>query len=134
MVIKCPECKYKCALPFNLNFQYSTRHEDKMGKCACGDKTYSGICIKELTQQSCSFKDESGYKSSSNSSSSSNSNSNSSSNPSSNSSSSFNSIYDSSSNSNPSANSDSSSSSSSSCSSNLNPDSNTEVLIRNAVL
>ena len=45
---------------FNLNFHYSTHHEDKMGKGACGDKSHSGVCIKELAQQSCSFKDQSG--------------------------------------------------------------------------
>ena len=116
MVINCPECKYKCALLFNSNFHNLTHHEDKMGKCACGDKTLSGICIKEFAQeiretaqrsclvnhersslansqikefaqQSCSFKDESGYNSSSNPCSSSSSNSSSNSNPSINSSS-----------------------------------------------
>ena len=80
MVIKCPECKYKCELPFNLTFHYSVCHEDKTSKSVCGDKTLSGICIKELAspikefareikelaQRSCSFKDESVYNYSSN--------------------------------------------------------------------
>ena len=84
MVIKCLECKHKCELPFNLAFHYSIYHEDKISKCACGDKTLSGICMKT----DCFFKDESGYNSSSstNSNSSSNSNSNSSINSNSNSS------------------------------------------------
>ena len=57
MFIKCLECNHKCGAPFNLAFHYSTCHEDKVGKCVCGDKTLSGICIKT----ECSFKDESGY-------------------------------------------------------------------------
>ena len=64
MVIKCLECKHKCGLPFNLAFHYSIYHEDKISKCAHGDKTLSGICIKELAspmKTDCSFKDESGY-------------------------------------------------------------------------
>ena len=55
--------------PFNLAFHYSIYHEDKISKCACGDKTLSGICMKT----DCSFKDESGYNSSSSINSSSNS-------------------------------------------------------------
>ena len=79
MVIKCLECNHKCGAPFNLAFHYSICHEDKIGNCACGDKTLSGICIKELAQRTClvnherssfanspiktnrSFKDEFGY-------------------------------------------------------------------------
>ena len=57
MVIKCLECNHKCGAPFNLAFHYSICHEDKIGKCVCGDKTLSSICIKT----DCSFKDESGY-------------------------------------------------------------------------
>ena len=57
MVIKCLECNHKCGAPFNLVFHYSICHEDKIGKCVCGDKTLRGICIKT----DCSFKDESGY-------------------------------------------------------------------------
>ena len=57
MVIKCLECNHKCGAPFNLAFHYSICHEDKIGKCVCGGKTISGICIKT----ECSFKDESGY-------------------------------------------------------------------------
>ena len=57
MVIKCLECNHKCGAPFNLAFHYSICHEDKIGKCVCGDKTLSGICIKT----DCSFKDESVY-------------------------------------------------------------------------
>ena len=82
MVIKCLECKHKCGLPFNLAFHYSLYHEDEISKCACVDKTLSGICIKELAwyatdgvrspiKTGCSFKDESGYNSSSSTSSSS---------------------------------------------------------------
>ena len=41
MVIKCLECNHKCGLPFNLAFHYSVYHEDKISKCACGDKTSS---------------------------------------------------------------------------------------------
>ena len=82
MVIKCLECNHKCGDPFNLAFHYSICHEDKIGKCACGDKTLSDICIKT----DCSFEDESGYSpsidSSYNSSSSPNPSSSSSSNPS----------------------------------------------------
>ena len=70
MVIKCLECKHKCGLPFNLAFHYSMYHEDIISKCACGDKTLSGICMK--TDRS--FKDESKYNS--NASITSNSNSN----------------------------------------------------------
>ena len=89
MVTKCLECKHKCGLPFNLAFDYSIFIEDKIGKFEYGDKTLSGICIKELAQQSCfanspmktdcSFKDESGYNSSSSINSNSSSNSSSSS-------------------------------------------------------
>ena len=61
MVIKCLDCSHKCGLPFNLAFHYSIYHEDKISKCACGDKTLSGICMKT----DCSFKDKSGYNSSS---------------------------------------------------------------------
>ena len=57
MVIKCLECNHKCGTPFNLAFHYSICHEDKIAKCMCGDKTFSGICIKT----DCSFKDEFGY-------------------------------------------------------------------------
>ena len=57
MVRKCLECNHKCGAPFNLAFHYSICHEDKIGKCVCGDKTLSGICMKT----DCSFKDESGY-------------------------------------------------------------------------
>ena len=57
MVIKCLDCNHKCGAPFNLAFHYSICHEDKIGKCACGDKTLSGICMKT----DCSFKDEFGY-------------------------------------------------------------------------
>ena len=60
MVINCLECKHKSGLPFNLAFHYSIHHEDKISKCACGDKTLSGICIKELAsplKTDCSFKD-----------------------------------------------------------------------------
>ena len=53
MVKKCLECSHKCGLPFNLAFHYSIYHEDKISKCACGDKTLSGICINELAQRSC---------------------------------------------------------------------------------
>ena len=60
MVIKCLEFKHKCGLLFNLAFHYSIYHEDKISKCACGDKTLSSICMKT----DCSFK-ESGYNSSS---------------------------------------------------------------------
>ena len=132
MVIKCLECKHKCGLPFNLAFHYSLYHEDEISKCACVDKTLSGICIKELAwyatdgvrspmKTGCSFKDESGYNSSSSTSSSSsniynsNCNSNSISNSSINSSSSIN--YNSNSN--------------SSISSNSNSNFNTKVLTRN---
>ena len=40
---------------FNLAFHYSIYHEDKISKCkcACGDKTLSGICINGLAQRSC---------------------------------------------------------------------------------
>ena len=38
MVIKCLECSYECGLLFNLTFHYSICHEDKIGKCMCGDK------------------------------------------------------------------------------------------------
>ena len=48
---------HKCGAPFNLAFHYSICHEDKIGKCVCGDEILSGICIKT----DCSFKDESGY-------------------------------------------------------------------------
>ena len=89
MVIKCLECNHKCGAPFNLAFHYSICHEDEIGKCVCGDKTLSGICIKELAspiKTDCSFKDESGYSrsfdSSSNPSSSPNPSSSSSPNPS----------------------------------------------------
>ena len=61
MVIKCLECSHKCGLPFNLAFYHSIYLEDKISKCACGDKTLSGDCMKI----DCSFKDESGYNSSS---------------------------------------------------------------------
>ena len=84
MVIKCLECNHKCGAPFNLAFHYSICHEDKIGKCVCGDKTLSGICIK--TDSSCDSSDESGYSpsvdSSSNPSSSPNTSSSSSPNPS----------------------------------------------------
>ena len=90
MVINCLECSHKCGLPFNLAFHYSMYHKDKISKCSCGDKTLSGICMKT----DCSFKDESGY----NSSSSINSNSNSNSNFSSNYNSSISSNYNSNSN------------------------------------
>ena len=60
MVKKCLECNHKCGAPFNLAFHISICHEDKIGKCVCGDKTLSGICIKT----DCSFKDESGNSSS----------------------------------------------------------------------
>ena len=53
MVIKCSECNHKCGATFNLAFHYSICHEDKIGNCACGDKTLSGICIKELAQRTC---------------------------------------------------------------------------------
>ena len=53
MVIKCLECSNKCGLPFNLAFHYSIYHEDKISKCARGDKTLSGICINGLAQRSC---------------------------------------------------------------------------------
>ena len=98
MVIKCLECSHKCGLPFNLTFHYSIYHEDKISKCACGDKTVSGIRMKT----DCSFKDESGYNSSSciNSNSNSSSISNSSSSSNINSNSSINSNYNSNSNSN----------------------------------
>ena len=152
MVIKCLECYHKCGLPFNLTFHYSIRHEDKISKCECGDITLSGICIKELAQQSCfanspkktdcSFKYESGYNSSSNSncnsnsnsSSNSNSNSNSSCNSSSNSNSNSNSSSNSSSNTNSISSSNSNSSISSNSNSNYNSNSNsnfnTKVLTR----
>ena len=85
------ECKHKCGLPFNFAFHYSIYHEDKISKCACGDKTLSGICTKTHS----SFKNESSINASSsinssssiNPSSSINSNSNSSSSSKSNSSS-----------------------------------------------
>ena len=57
MVIKCLECNHKCGALFYLAFHYSICHEDKIGKCACGDKTLSSICMKT----DCSFKDEFGY-------------------------------------------------------------------------
>ena len=120
MVIKCLECSYKCGLPFNLAFHFSIYHEDKNSKCACGDKTLSGICIKELAspmQTDCSFKDESGY----NSSSSINSNPDSSINSNSSSNSSFNSNSSIKSNSNYNSNS----------SINSNSKFNTKVLTRN---
>ena len=115
MVIKCFECSHKCGLPFNLAFHYSIYHEDKISKCTCGDKTFSGICVKT----DCSFKDESGYNSSS--SINSNSNCNSSSNSSIN--------Y----NSNSGINSNSNYNSNSSFNSNYNSNSNlnTKVLTRN---
>ena len=96
MVINCLECSHKGGLPFNLAFHYSIYHEDKISKCACGDKTVSGICMKT----NCSFKDESGYNSSSCINFNSNSSSNSSSSSSSNMNSSINSIYNSNANSN----------------------------------
>ena len=114
MVIKCLECSHKCGLPFNLAFHYSIYHEGKISKCACGDKTLSGICMKT----DCSFKDKSGYDSSFNSSFNSNSNSNSSSNSNSRSNSSINS--NSSSNSNARINSNSSINSNSKYNSNSN--------------
>ena len=46
MVIERLECKHKCGLPFNLAFHYSICHEDNISKCACGDKSSSGICMK----------------------------------------------------------------------------------------
>ena len=55
--MKCLECNHKCGASFNLAFHYSICHEVKIGKCVCGDKTLSGICIKT----DCSFKDEFGY-------------------------------------------------------------------------
>ena len=135
MVIKCLECSHKCGLPFNLAFHYSIYHEDKISKFACGDKTLSGICIKELVspmKTDCSFKDESGYNSSSSiyssSNSSSNSNSNSTSSSNSSSSSSINSNYNS--NSNSSINSNSNYNSKSSINSNSNSNFNTKVLTR----
>ena len=80
--MKCFECNHKCGAPFNLAFHYSICHEIKIGKCVCGDKTLSSICIKT----DCSFKDQSGYNpridSSSNSSSSPNPSSSSGPNPS----------------------------------------------------
>ena len=57
MVIKCLDCNHKCGAPFNLAFHYSICREDKIGKCACGDKTLSGICMKTDGF----FKDEFGY-------------------------------------------------------------------------
>ena len=72
MFIKRLECKHKFELPFNLAFHYSIYHEDKISKCACGDKRLNGVC----TKTDCSFKDESGYNSSSSINSNSNSNSN----------------------------------------------------------
>ena len=137
MVIKCLECSDKCGLPFNLAFQYSIYHEDTISKCACVDKTLSGICIKELVQQSCfanfpmktdcSFEDEYGYNSSSSINYNSNSNSKSSSN--------YNSNSSSNSNSKPNSNSNSSSSINSNSNSNYNSNSNfnfnTKGLTRN---
>ena len=46
MVIESLECKHKCGLPFNSAFHYSICHEDKISKCACGDISFSGICMK----------------------------------------------------------------------------------------
>ena len=107
---------------FNLAFHYSIYHEDKISKCACGDKTLSGICMKT----DCSFKDESGYNSSSSINSGSNSSINSNSN--------YNSYSNSTINSNSSSNSSSSSSinSFSRINSNSNSNSNfdTKVLTR----
>ena len=57
MVKNFSECIHKCGAPFNLAFHYSICHEDKIGKCVCGDKTLSGIYIKT----DCYFKGESGY-------------------------------------------------------------------------
>ena len=51
MVLECSECKHKCGLPIVLAFHYSMLHEDKISKCACGDKTLKGICMKT----NCSF-------------------------------------------------------------------------------
>ena len=48
MVIECLECKHKNGLPFSLVFHWSICHKDKIIKCAGGDKSLSGICIKEL--------------------------------------------------------------------------------------
>ena len=149
MFIKYLECKHKCGLPFNLAFHYSIYHEDKISKCACGDKTLSGICMKT----DCSFRDESGYNSSSsinsNSSSRFNSNCNSNSNINSNSSINSNSNSKSSINSNSNYNSNSNSriypnssissksnssinsNSNSSISSNSNSNFNTKVSTRN---
>ena len=57
MVEKRLEFNHKYGAHFNLAFHYSICHEDKIGKCVCGDKTLSCICIKTH----CSFEDESGY-------------------------------------------------------------------------
>ena len=57
MVIKCLEGNPKCGASFNLAFHFSICHEDKIGKCVCGDKILTDICIKT----DCSFKDESRY-------------------------------------------------------------------------
>ena len=86
MVINCLEGKHKCRLPFNFAFHYSIYDKDKISKCACGDKTLNCICMKT----DCSFKDESGYNSSSSIKSNSNYNSTSNSSISSNSNSNFN--------------------------------------------
>ena len=51
MVIECLECKHKCGLPLSLAFHYSIRREDKISKCAYGDKSLSRICMKT----DCSF-------------------------------------------------------------------------------
>ena len=118
---------------FNLAFHYSIYHEDKISKCACDDKTLSGICMKT----DCSFKDESGYNSSSSINSNSNfncnSNSNSSINYNSNSNSSINpnSNYNSNSSINCNSNSNSSISSNSNSNTNSNSNFNTKVLTRN---
>ena len=122
MAINCLECKHKCGLPFNLAFHYSIYHEDKISKCADGDETLSGICVKI----DCSFKDESGY----NSSSSINSNSNSSINSITNYNSNSDSSTNSNSNSNCSNNSNANSSISANYNSNSNSNFNTKVLTR----
>ena len=64
--VKCQYCAYIVrydGLPFNLVFHYSICHGDKISICVCGDKSLSGICIKELAspmKTDCSFNPRNG--------------------------------------------------------------------------
>ena len=128
MVIEFLECNYKCGTTFILAFNYKIEQKYKISQCACGDESFSGICISgsvsemKRTVSNCP---SSGFQSSSNSISNSisTSNSSSSSNSSSIANSSSNSTYKSSSKSNSNSSSSPSSSSKSNSSSSSIPSS-----------